>query len=94
MEIKHYNKILGVLKELKEKYPTFNMGRHLSIVLSDYGDSWGIPDKELHFALAKYMEQLDLYGGVLETDNEIDKIIKGAQNEELFKLDEEEEDEI
>jgi hypothetical protein len=55
------------------------MGRHLSTALADYGDFWGISDKELLFALTKYKSQLDM--DFPHTDeSEIDTIIKEAQN--------------
>ena len=55
------------------------MGRHLSTALSDYGDFWGITDKELLFALTKYKSQLDM--DFPHTDeSEIDAIIKDGQN--------------
>jgi hypothetical protein len=55
------------------------MGRHLSTALADYGDFWGISDKELLFALTKYKSQLDMdFPHTYES--EIDTIIKEAQN--------------
>ena len=54
------------------------MGRHLSTALADYGDFWGISDKELLFALSKYKSQLDM--DFPHVEEEIDIIIKEGQN--------------
>jgi hypothetical protein len=61
------------------------MGRHLATALDEYGDIWGITDKELAYALAKYKGQLEM--DVPHTDDsEIDKIIKeGLDLDNLFK---------
>jgi len=71
----HYNQILQVLQELHSLYPQYNMGRHLATALDEYGDIWGITDKELLFAITKYKNQLEM--DVPHTDDfEIDEIIK------------------
>jgi len=76
---RHYNQVLKLLQQLHSSYPHYNMGRHLSTALADYGDFWGISDKELLFALTKYKSQLDM--DLPHTDeSEIDTIIKEAQN--------------
>lgn len=76
---KHYNQVLKILQQLQASYPNYNMGRHLSTALSDYGDFWGISDKELLFALTKYKSQLDMDFPHVE-EEDIDNIIKEAQN--------------
>lgn len=76
---KHYNQVLKLLQQLHASYPHYNMGRHLSTALADYGDFWGISDKELLFALSKYKSQLDMDFPHIE-DEDIDSIIKEAQN--------------
>jgi hypothetical protein len=51
------------------------MGRHLATVLDEYGDIWGMSDKELAFAFDKYKSQIEM--DVPHTDeSELDKIIK------------------
>lgn len=91
--INYYQKALDLLRDIKKRCPSFNMGRHLSTVLTDYGDPWSISDKELFFALEKYSTNLDLYDGVpISDDSEVERIIRESQNEKLFELDEEEED--
>jgi len=55
------------------------MGRHLATALDEYGDIWGLTDKEVLFALEKYKSQLEL--DVPHTDeNELDQIIKDGMN--------------
>jgi hypothetical protein len=55
------------------------MGRHLSTALDEYGDVWGLTDKELKYALDKYKTQLEM--DVQHTDDkEIDDIIKQAMD--------------
>ena len=76
---KHYNQVLKVLQELQQGYPTYNIGRHISTALADYGDFWGITDRELFFALSKYKAQLDM--DVPHTDDEeVDEIIQEAMD--------------
>ena len=36
------------------------MGRHLSTALDGYGDTWGLTDKEIAYALYKYRSQLEM----------------------------------
>lgn len=81
-----YNQILNVLQDLHKSYPSFNMGRHLSTALDEYGDLWGVSDNEIAFALSKYKTQLD-NDGYSATDENIDKIIEDGLN--LFKEEEE-----
>lgn len=84
----HYQKALQTLQELNKSFPTYNLGRHLSTALSDYGDIWGMTDKELVFALDKYKTELEM--DVPHTDEkELDKIIKeGMDLDNILKEDE------
>ena len=71
----HYNQVIHTLQELHKSFPTYNMGRHLATVLDEYGDIWGMTDKELAYALYKYKSQIEM--DVPHTDDsELDKIIK------------------
>ena len=71
----HYNKVIHTLQELHKSFPTYNMGRHLATVLDEYGDIWGMTDKELSYALYKYRSQIEM--DITHTDDsELDKIIK------------------
>lgn len=74
-----YQQVLNTLLELNKDFPTYNLGRHLATALDDYGDIWGITDKELAYALDKYKAELGL--DVPHTDeSEIDKIIKDGMD--------------
>jgi len=85
----HYQQALHTLQELHKDFPTYNMGRHLATALSDYGDIWGLNDKELAFALNKYKTELEM--DVPHTDeSEIDKIIKeGMDLDNILKEEDE-----
>ena len=70
-----YQQALHILQELHRDFPTYNLGRHLSTALADYGDIWGMTDKELLFALEKYKGEIEM--DVPHPDeSEIDRIIK------------------
>lgn len=73
---KLYTEILEVLKELKSLYPSYTIGKHLATALDDYGDTWGLSDKEVLFALNKYKAQMEMDVPHETDDEEIDKIIK------------------
>jgi hypothetical protein len=76
---KYYNQVLKILQQLQQGYPTYNIGRHISTALADYGDFWGISDKEFLFALRKYKSQLEM-DVPHSDDGEIDTIIKEAMD--------------
>jgi hypothetical protein len=86
-----YEQILTALKELKEEFPSYNMGRHLDTALSEYKDVWGITDKEMLYALNKYKAQLTL--DVPHPDeSELEKIIKDGMNLNTILQEDEEDD--
>lgn len=59
--------------------------------IDDYGDCWGLTDKEFLFALEKYRAELDYN---ISPDTDVDKIVKDAQDLDINKiLGEEEQDE-
>ena len=87
-----YEQILSVLVELKEAFPSYNMGRHLDTALNEYKDIWGMTDKEMLYALNRYKSQLTL-DIPHPDDSEIDKIVKDAMNlSTILQEDEEDED--
>lgn len=88
----HYDKALHILQELHKSFPNYNLGRHLSTALDEYGDVWGMTDKELVFALEKYKTEIEM--DVPHTDeSEIDKIIKeGMDLDNILKEEEEDGD--
>jgi hypothetical protein len=70
-----YQQALHILQELHKDFPTYNLGRHLSTALADYGDIWGMTDKEIVFALDKYKSEIEMDIHHPD-DSEIDRIIK------------------
>lgn len=87
-----YIEVITILQELHKSFPTYNLGRHLATALADYGDIWGLTDKELAFALGKYKAEIEM--DIPHTDeSELEKIIKeGMDLDNILK--EEEEDGI
>lgn len=75
-----YNQVVQILHQLHKDYPSYNMGRHLSTALDGYGDIWGLPDKEILFALQKYQMQLESDIPPMENEEDIERIIKDAMN--------------
>ena len=56
MSKNYYNQIIHILQELHKGFPTYNMGRHLSTALDEYGcNIWGMTDKEMEYVLYKYI---------------------------------------
>lgn len=87
--MKTYEQILSVLVELKEQFPSYNLGRHLDTALNEYKDVWGMTDKEMLFALNKYKARLSQDVPHLD-ESELDKIIKdGMQLHNILHEDEE-----
>lgn len=75
----NYFRILDTLKELKERHPSYNLGRHIETVRSEYGDIWGLSDKELFYAFEKYFSQLELDLEDL-SEEYVDQIVKDGEN--------------
>lgn len=73
-------KLISILEELSRNYPSFGTGRHISTALADYGDFWGITDKEFCFALERYQTQLDLDGNNIAAIDYVDKIVEDAKH--------------
>lgn len=82
-----YNQAVQILHDLKREYPNNTLGQHIATALGDYGDIWGLTDKEFLFALEKYKAEMEMN---IVSDSEVDKIVKDA--EDLGKLFQEEED--
>ena len=86
----YYISILRSLEKLKKLYPTYNMGRHLSTILDEHGDVWGITDKELYKSVEVYSKQMAL--DIPHEDKEIEQIIKDGMKLDRFSLLQEGED--
>lgn len=88
MRKNQYQKALYILQELNKDFPTYNLGKHLATALADYGDIWGITDKELVFALEKYKAEIEMDIPHAD-DSEIEKIIKeGMDLDNILKEEE------
>jgi hypothetical protein len=76
----NYQRILGLLQQLHISYPSYNLGRHISTALDEYGDVWGLTDKEFLFALEKYVAELNMDFPHEDDVGEIDRIIKDGMD--------------
>ncbi len=86
-----YYRVLALLQQLHISYPNYNMGRHIATALDEYGDVWGLTDRELLYAFEKYKAEIDM--DIPHTDeSEIDQIIKEGMNLENILKEEDGED--
>lgn len=93
--INYYKETLRVLADLHVSHPTFSMGRHLSTALSDYGDVWGMTNKEMLYALQKYQAEIDMNSVQTRTHEQfVDRVIRDAQNLDTLLKEEDPEDNI
>lgn len=83
MKHDYYHKIITSLQKLKEMYPEYTMGRHLTTILDDI-DTWDVSDKDLSESIDKYAKSLAL--DTHHPDREIDKIIDEGLHLDRFKL--------
>ena len=88
MKPNHYEKILGVLVELKQSHPKCSMGRHLATALEP--NTWNLTDIEVLDALEKYKARLSI--DVFHSDSDIDKIINDGINLNSILHEDEEDD--
>ena len=83
-----YNQVIQMLQKLHKMFPSYNMGRHLSMAMDGYGDMWNVTDKEMLFALKKYATHIESD----VQDLEMDKILKeGMDLDHILDTSEEEE---
>ena len=87
----YFSQILDILRQLKTKYPNQGIGQHLSGILSDYPNYWGMSDKEFLFALEKYVLEMEENDPLPEKElkklidesSSIDNLRSGIDYEEL-----------
>jgi len=84
-----YNQAIHILESLKKEYPNNTLGQHIATALGDYGDIWGLTDKEFLFALEKYRAEMEMN---IVSDTEVDRVLKEGQNLDKLFQEEEEED--
>lgn len=90
MKRNYYKSILKVLEQLHKDHPTYEIGKHFSIALSEYKDIFSVPDKEILQALKKYQQEIATEEDI--TEDYIAQIVTDAMNLDTI-LDENEEDE-
>lgn len=73
----YYKDIIKELQSLKQKHPSYSMGRHISTIIEEYSDVWGMTDKEFLFALTKYKATLEMD---VPHDENTEDIIKEGLN--------------
>ena len=83
-------RFVELLEELYKSYPSYTIAQHLSTALSEYGDFWGVTDKEMCFALEKYTSELELDSNNVVDSDYLDKIVEDATH--LFDKPEDEEE--
>lgn len=86
MKPTYYEKILGILIELKETHPRCNMGRHLATALE--ANTWSMTDSEIFHALEKYKVRLSL--DVNHPEEDIDRIINQGVHLNTILIEDEE----
>jgi hypothetical protein len=91
MAINYYGECLSLLSKLHQEHPSFSLGRHLSTALSEYGDVWGLSNKEILYALEKYQAEIDMENSSSTHDEYVDKVVREGMNLDTI-LDEEEDD--
>lgn len=100
-KVTEYAQIIKILTDLKKEYPNCRFGQHLYLIIEEYKhleSLWNMSDKEFLFALEKHQTTTLLHNPItprthweqLPSDEEIDEIIKDAQNlDTLFEEEEE-----
>jgi hypothetical protein len=76
----YYIESIEILMDLKRQYPSYSLGKHLATALDDYKDVWGISDKEILFALTKYMATMTMDVPHETEEKELQQIIDDGLN--------------
>jgi hypothetical protein len=90
MSANYFKECLSVLERLHTAYPSFSVGRHLATATSDYGDVWGMTNKEMFHALQKYEMELTLNKSTLKHEEYVQTIIKDAMDMDVLTEEEDE----
>ena len=86
----YFKECIKTLNDLKKNYPSFSIARHISTATADYGDIWGMSDKELAHALKKYESELEVDDGYVVDELYVDKVLE--EGKDLDRILDEEED--
>jgi len=92
LEDKYYEKTIKILSELKEAYPTYNLGKHLHNALANSTSSymWSKTDRQIFNSISAYKERLMSKIPYVE-ESQIERIIKEGMNLDTI-LDDEDND--
>ncbi len=85
------NRAISLLQELKRKYPSCSVASHFLTATIDY--KYHISDKELCFALDKYMTELDLEHTPITSGDELQHIIDEGKKLDRILLTEDDDEE-
>lgn len=85
-----YNEIILVFQQLHKKYPSYGIGRHVSMAFDEYPDVWSLSNKEFLFALNKYAAQLEM-DYIPDEDAFLKKVIEDGNH--LFDVEDSQNDE-
>jgi hypothetical protein len=94
MKKNYVNAFCETLRNLHKQYPTQNIGRHLDAALADY-NLFGISDKELSYAMDKYISTLEI--DPIASEAEVDRLIRETDrifSSQDFSFEDEEEEEF
>ncbi len=89
--INYKKKFIKLLEQLTQDYPEVGLGRHLDTALSDYGPLWTVSEKELCYAIEKYVSELEMDVQHIVPDEYVNEIIEDAKH--LFDNTSEEDEE-
>ena len=89
MKRNNFKEFISLLEQLHKEYPTYSIGRHLSTAFDDYGDLFDVTDREMCFALEKYLSTLEMDNQVV-SDEYVYRIIEDGKHLLDFTEDEEE----
>lgn len=93
MKRDEFQNVTKKLEEIHKSHPTYSFGAIISIAFSEYGDIWGITNKESLFALTKYESELELDSDNIASADYISRLVKDIENFDHILDEEEDEDE-
>lgn len=77
-QVDYFEKVLRILKDLKEEHPDLEMSKHYSLATDCV--NFSMTDKELYYAFKKYQDELAMN---TLSDRDLEKVI--TDTDELFK---------
>lgn len=86
-----YKECISTLEILHSSHPSYTIAQHISTAMADYGDFWGLTDKEFLFALEKYSAELELDVTNIASEEYVNKIVEDGKLLFSTQIDEEEE---